>query len=126
MVNHPRITIPAVAALLAGLTYSVFDPIRIFFVTSKITQRFNPEEYALYRWLRRETWARLVQKKPDHHVDHKALWQDDAEDVEKVRGWLRETPQTFIVVTGPKGSGKSSLVKAAIEDRRYNNNDNRV
>ncbi|KAF7727906.1 mitochondrial escape protein 2 [Apophysomyces ossiformis] len=116
LVSHPRITVPAVAALAAGATYAVFDPIRVFFVTSKITQRFNPEEYALYRWLRSETWARLM---PAEGPEHISVWAKDTEHTEKLKSWMRENPETFILVTGPKGSGKSLMVKAAVEDRKY-------
>ncbi|KAI9322119.1 RNA12 protein-domain-containing protein [Dichotomocladium elegans] len=120
IMDHPRITIPVVAALLAGLTYSVFDPLREFFIASKITQRFNPEEYALYRWLRRETWARLLPTGDDETRIGQAVvvWEQDEDNMAKVKAWLREEPETFIVVSGPKGSGKSTLVKATISDRR--------
>ncbi|CDH60396.1 rna12 protein [Lichtheimia corymbifera JMRC:FSU:9682] len=119
IMEHPRITVPIGAALLAGLTYSVFDPMREFFIASKVTQRFNPEEYALYRWLRRETWARLVQ--PDRSLTESAassVWAQDQENMDKLRTWLREDPETFIVISGPKGSGKSSVVNATTANRR--------
>ncbi|EPB90204.1 hypothetical protein HMPREF1544_02888 [Mucor circinelloides 1006PhL] len=119
LVNHPRITIPVLAAIFAGVTYVVFDPIRVFFITSKINQRFNPQEYAIYRWLRNETWARLM---PGGSRDlanaGTSVWADDTEKTEKLISWLAETPETFVLVSGHKGSGKSALVKSAIKDRR--------
>ncbi|OBZ89957.1 Mitochondrial escape protein 2 [Choanephora cucurbitarum] len=121
LVNHPRITVPAVAAIFAGITYVVFDPIRVFFITSKVTQRFNPEEYALYRWLRRETWARLLPVGASRDVameQSQSLWADDVEKIEKLKSWLAESPETFVLITGHKGSGKSALVKSAIQDRK--------
>ncbi|KAI8341615.1 RNA12 protein-domain-containing protein [Choanephora cucurbitarum] len=119
LVNHPRITVPAVAAIFAGITYVVFDPIRVFFITSKVTQRFNPEEYALYRWLRRETWARLLPVGATREVEQsQSLWADDVEKIEKLKSWLAESPETFVLITGHKGSGKSALVKSAIQDRK--------
>ncbi|KAG1501423.1 hypothetical protein G6F47_003208 [Rhizopus delemar] len=119
LVSHPRITIPLLAAIFAGITYAVFDPIRIFFVTSKVTQRFNPQEYAFYRWLRKETWDRLIQPDSIQQSTQSSPWADDFEHTEKLRAWLAESPETFIVVTGNKGSGKSALVKAAIRDKRH-------
>ncbi|KAI8372407.1 RNA12 protein-domain-containing protein [Blakeslea trispora] len=122
LVSHPRITVPAVAAIFAGITYVVFDPIRVFFITSKVTQRFNPEEYALYRWLRRETWARLLPvgaSSRDASAEYsQSLWADDVEKIEKLKSWLAESPETFVLITGHKGSGKSALVKSAIQDRK--------
>lgn len=40
----------------------------------------------------------------------KALWADRKGDVEQIRSWLMETGATFIVVQGPRGSGKKELV----------------
>lgn len=88
--NHPRITVPLLAAIVAGVTYAVFDPVRDFFITSKITQRFNPEEYKIYRWLRNETWARLLSTKDPRA--NKSVWANDAEKVGKLKSWLAETP----------------------------------
>jgi len=97
LVNHPRITIPVLAAIFAGVTYVVFDPIRVFFITSKINQRFNPQEYAIYRWLRNETWARLM---PGGSRDlanaGTSVWADDTEKTEKLISWLAETPGKLI------------------------------
>ncbi|KAL7311152.1 mitochondrial escape protein 2 [Mucor circinelloides] len=119
LVNHPRITIPVLAAIFAGVTYVVFDPIRVFFITSKINQRFNPQEYAIYRWLRNETWARLMSGgSRDLANAGTSVWADDTEKTEKLISWLAETPETFVLVSGHKGSGKSALVKSAIKDRR--------
>ncbi|KAI9274452.1 RNA12 protein-domain-containing protein [Phascolomyces articulosus] len=116
VVEHPKITIPIAAAILAGLTYSIFDPMREFFIASRVTQRFNPEEYSFYRWLRRETWARLLSA--DRRNEQATVFEEDAEDINKIQSWLRETPETFVVVTGPRGSGKTGVVKAALSDRR--------
>jgi len=118
IVEHPRITVPVVAASLAGFTYVVFDPIRVFFVHAKVTQRFNPDEYALYRWLRRETWARLLHHDREDMTTDVGAWADREEDSKKMREWLNERPETFIIVSGPKGSGKSALVKSVTDKKR--------
>ncbi|KAI8081771.1 RNA12 protein-domain-containing protein [Halteromyces radiatus] len=114
LMNHPRITIPTLAATAAGITYAIFDPLREFFVISRITQRFNPEEYSFYRWLRRETWARLV----PYQDSDRNMWNDDPVHLQKLKSWFREKPDSFVIVNGPSGSGKSELVKAALDDRR--------
>lgn len=74
---------------MAGVTYAIFDPVRMFFVTSKITQRFNPQEYALYRWLRNETWGHFSQPTT---AGKTSVWADDKEKTEKLKSWLAETP----------------------------------
>ncbi|KAI9348343.1 RNA12 protein-domain-containing protein [Pilaira anomala] len=110
LVSHPRITVPVLAATLAGVTYIIFDPIRVFFITSKATQRFNPQEYALYRWLRSETWAKLMPISPGSQLDGPSIWAHDVEKTEKLKSWLAERPETFVLVTGHKGSDRKNKV----------------
>ncbi|CAO3589006.1 unnamed protein product [Absidia cylindrospora] len=114
LMNHPRITIPVLAALAAGITYAIFDPLREFFVTSKIIQRFSLDEYSIYRWLRKETWARLV---PEVETSQ-SMWSEDQVHLQKLKSWFREKPETFVIVSGPSGSGKSELVRTALADRK--------
>ncbi|KAI9249027.1 RNA12 protein-domain-containing protein [Sporodiniella umbellata] len=97
LMSHPRITIPIAAAMFAGVTYAVFDPIRAFFITSKVTHRFNPDEYAIYRWLRKETWDRLISSKRRRHTEESA-WASDFEQTERLGSWLTETPGKGITV----------------------------
>lgn len=98
IIDHPRITIPIFAAIVAGITYAVFDPIRVFFITSKITRRFNPEEYAIYRWLRRKTWAHFIPSSATSKIYYNpsgySVWADDAEKTDKLISYLAETPGT--------------------------------
>jgi hypothetical protein len=44
--KHSRLLFPLLVALMALLTYAVFDPIRVFFITNKLTNRFG-----LKNWL---------------------------------------------------------------------------
>lgn len=41
--GHPRVVISVGLALVTGLSYLVWDPIRMFFITNKITDRFSLE-----------------------------------------------------------------------------------
>lgn len=48
-----------------------------------------------------------------------AIWNERNEDIEKIRSWLMETADTFIIVQGPRGSGKRELViDHALKTRR--------
>lgn len=49
-----------------------------------------------------------------------ALWDDRKKDIDQIRAWLIETTDTFIVVQGPRGSGKRDLLEQALKDRRNN------
>lgn len=40
-----------------------------------------------------------------------ALWEDRKDAIEQIRTWLIETADTFIVIQGPRGSGKRELVR---------------
>lgn len=51
----------------------------------------------------------------------KAIWDDRKDDIEQIRTWLIETADTFIVIQGPRGSGKRELVlDQALKGRRNN------
>lgn len=39
-----------------------------------------------------------------------AVWEDRKENIEQIKTWLMETADTFIIVQGPRGSGKRELV----------------
>lgn len=51
----------------------------------------------------------------------RAIWDDRKDDIEQIRTWLIETADTFIVVQGPRGSGKRELVlDQALKGRKNN------
>ena len=39
-----------------------------------------------------------------------AIWEDRKDDINQIKKWLMETADTFIVIQGPRGSGKKELV----------------
>ena len=48
------------------------------------------------------------------------IWDDRKDDIERIQTWLMETAETFIVIQGPRGSGKKELVlDQALKDRKY-------
>ncbi|KAL8690433.1 MAG: hypothetical protein Q9218_004122 [Villophora microphyllina] len=121
--NHPRIVIPIVGALLASLAVAVFDPIRTFFIKSHITHSFHLTENVVYKWLRSQlTRANEILTFKRHNSEDaglSAVWEDRRGDIEQIQTWLMETAETFIVVQGPRGSGKKELVlDEALKGRR--------
>ncbi|KAI1210661.1 RNA12 protein-domain-containing protein [Annulohypoxylon truncatum] len=109
--SHPRIVIPVIVALLTGLTVIIFDPIRSFFVKAHVTQKYRLSNSRLYRWLRQRTFDILSLKR--EKVDQaglNALWTHRKDLIDQIQKWLLETTGTFIVVQGPRGSGKEELV----------------
>lgn len=114
IVNHPRITFPLIAALLATFTVAVFDPIRTFFIKAQVTHSFHIEDNTVYKWLKSQvTRANDILAFRRHKPEDSglsAIWDERKDDIEQIQAWLMETADTFIVVQGPRGSGKKELV----------------
>lgn len=119
LVKHPRIIIPVLAALLATFTVAIFDPVRTWFIKAKVTRSLHFSEYAAWGWLKDNTIARLTNN-DQKEDDLSALWEERKESIEKMNGWLQESEETFIVVQGPRGSGKRELVVDSVLKKRKN------
>ncbi|KAF9116865.1 mitochondrial escape protein 2 [Mortierella sp. AM989] len=115
--SHPRLSVPLGGFLVAGVTFVIFDPIRVFSIRSKITQLFNVDEYPILRWLRKETVGRLTRAPADSL--QATGWREREEEEEKLRRWLRNPPETFAIVQGPRGAGKTDMVEYAIKDKKH-------
>ncbi|PWW80449.1 hypothetical protein C7212DRAFT_276356 [Tuber magnatum] len=121
LVNHPRIVIPLVAALIATFTVAIFDPVRTWFVKARITGVLNISDNTYYNWLKRHTIGMLsIGPKHTDMGDLWAVWDERKEQVEQLKAWLLETVETFIVVQGPRGSGKKDLVVDTVLAHRKN------
>lgn len=124
MMNHPRIVIPLLIALAAGFGMFVFDPMRktaIKFHITRTLQLENSYVYRAYEWLTSRAQS-LLHTHASHNQDASlaALRQDRKEAIEQIEKWLSESTDTFIVVQGPRGSGKRELVvDQALKERKY-------
>ncbi|GAA5890442.1 hypothetical protein JCM6882_002922 [Rhodosporidiobolus microsporus] len=118
--SHPRITIPALVALIGTVSYAVFDPIREFFVKSRVEGTFDADQWVIVRWLKKETLGRLgltgQRAGALGNATATGIEKEREEAKEQLEGWLRDVPDTFIVVTGPRGSGKTALVDEVLAD----------
>ncbi|EMD59387.1 hypothetical protein GGP41_009252 [Bipolaris sorokiniana] len=120
IINHPRIVIPIVAALIAGFVAVVFDPIRTFFVKAHITRNFHIQDNKLYQWIKGYA-TDIINRGKKHNDDDgmDAIWDDRKDNIEQIQTWLMETADTFIIVRGPRGSGKRELVvDQALHDKK--------
>jgi RNA12 protein/RNA recognition motif. (a.k.a. RRM, RBD, or RNP domain) len=121
--NHPRIVIPAIAALIAGITVIIFDPIRTFFIKIKVKYLLNTDDnQPLWSWIRKEVRKAnfLSFKKRSEKNVLRAIWDDRKEEITQIQSWLVENGNTFIVVQGPHGSGKKEIVvDQALKDRNH-------
>ncbi|KAJ5984364.1 hypothetical protein N7481_006463 [Penicillium waksmanii] len=121
--NHPRIVIPALAALIAAITVIVFDPVRTFFIKMKIKASAHAEENAVLLWIRRQASKANITYFGKRKTDPRgltAIWEDRQKDITQLEAWLTDTAETFIVVHGPRGSGKRELVlDQALKNHKY-------
>lgn len=129
LTSHPRIVIPILAALLATITVAVFDPIRSFFIRAHVQHSFAVRDSQLWKWIQGRTNAFVAYARNSYDTaadnmgigsgkSHKgtgshgqdALMTHRRDLLDALRTWLLETTETFIVVQGPRGSGKNELV----------------
>lgn len=102
--SHPRFTVPALLALLFTAAFLVFEPVRRLCVTARLRGTLEPANYA---WLRSFLARAKSISIPSAQVE---------EGVEQLSQFLKEGTPTFVVVTGPRGSGKSKLVNESLRN----------
>ncbi|KAI9137645.1 RNA12 protein-domain-containing protein [Paraphysoderma sedebokerense] len=135
---HPRFTLPFVAGLLLTLTYTIFDPIRIQFISFKLYP-FHFQQTTAMKYLSSlfqkvyEYFPSLSQLKDKYRIgfgigERKSI-RDTEVEINELDGMegvkekliieLMDKPENFIVVVGPKGSGKDKLVEEITRDIPY-------
>lgn len=115
-VNHTRIAIPVMIALLSIIAVLIFDPIREFSIEQKITHRYSISwDNHWIKQIRKLTSSTVSQFRnywgtDDSSQSQKHLWEERIEKVNDLKMWLEENNNTFVVIRGPRGSGKHELV----------------
>jgi hypothetical protein len=90
--EHAVVVAPAVLLLVGGFTFLIVDPIREFWMYAKITQIFDPDEYRILRWLKRETIGRL---RLNHEKSKISGWSQKEDGEEKLRYYLAVPPRNL-------------------------------
>lgn len=109
--GHPRVVIPIVAALVAAITVAIFDPIRTFFIKAHVEHSFRVKDTKIYKWFANQaTDIFTFRHKSSEAASLNAIWDDRKDAIDQLQTWLMETADTFIVVQGPRGSGKKELI----------------
>ena len=108
-IRSVRISLLLKVALLIGSC-----SIRTFFIKAHVTRTFHITDNRFYKWLRSQASRatdvlKLSRKKPED-AGLSAIWDDRKDDIEQIQTWLKESADTFIVIQGPRGSGKKELV----------------
>lgn len=133
LVEHPRIVIPVLFALLATLAVMIFEPIRAFSIRHKITGRYvvldgyptlNKIKNIIFGFFTKvhgyvdDSLTSIGWKDGAGYNPMEHLWDARKEAINTLKQWVKEGADTFIVVYGPRGSGKDSLVQnQALKDR---------
>ncbi|KAI3639431.1 hypothetical protein MIR68_002529 [Amoeboaphelidium protococcarum] len=137
VMDHPRVTLPAAGAILVGISYAVFDPIRKFSIQSMATKRFNLSQLSSwfsydYKSLIPEgirdsfnKFGQVGQSSKRHGKESSMLSEDPQSDFagrlevkQKLQAWLKEPPSSVMLVVGPQGYGKSKLVQSVLADKK--------
>ena len=112
VMSHPKLVLPVVVFLIGVISYAIFDPIRQLSVENKLMDRFN------FDTMKKKTLSLFsIGDKSQSNQLVAGEIQDRKVAFEKASTWLNESPSTFITITGPKGAGKSSLLKHLTKDR---------
>nr|KAJ3419606.1 mitochondrial escape protein 2 [Polyrhizophydium stewartii] len=126
MMANLRISVPILLAIAAVISYLVFDPLRVFFITNKLTGRFSFVKYA-------ETAEELLSGaqssilsfifgsgavKPKRTLRSSLGWAEREKEEKRLEQHFKQSPETLVLVSGPKGSGKSDLVRKALEHHK--------
>ncbi|CEP64995.1 Yme2p LALA0_S16e00276g [Lachancea lanzarotensis] len=114
--NHTRIAVPLIIALLSIAAVLVFDPIREFSIEQKITHQFSlsRDNYFVKSFFKFTSYTvssfKSLLGTENVQTNQKQLWEERIEKVSDLRMWLEENNNTFVIVRGPRGSGKHDLV----------------
>lgn len=127
IVDHPRVALPALAGFILGLSYAIFDPIRVFFIQNTLTQRFSLSS-GLSRWIPLQantwmssTWDQLKNTWTHQQSEPGIISTSDLagreEMKQRIAKWLKEPPSNVLLMVGPRGYGKERLIDSLLQDR---------
>ncbi|KAI0698509.1 RNA12 protein-domain-containing protein [Cytidiella melzeri] len=118
--SHPKIFLPVFIFLLGSLTYTIFDPIRVFMVEGKMEDWFDFRQYEAYKWLHSNVIERFSSEdaaKEEHHASNTSFgtWKERQDAEGAVGRYLSDLPNTVMFIHGPQGSGKSLMIAALLK-----------
>ncbi|KAH3668064.1 hypothetical protein OGAPHI_001818 [Ogataea philodendri] len=128
--NHSRIAFPLIFALFATFAVLVFDPIRYFFVSEKITEKYSLEKNQAFQQLSKLfystrsrvssvlSWPAKARSGTTHSFEGMSKELDRLST--EIKRWIDENVNSFIIIQGPRGSGKRHLVEEFVLKDRPN------
>lgn len=145
--NHQRIAIPLILAILATTAVLIFEPIREHFIQMRIKHRYSWDSqndnwvvkalYISYQTL--STWVnetttfiddsigsftgdckKILEEEPLVDLQSNMFLQERTDKANDLKMWIYENANTFIIVRGPRGSGKREfVVESALQDDQH-------
>lgn len=118
MISNPRIAVLLLLGLIAGISFSIFDPLRIWSITNNITGRYSISKSAFKWWnlLERLYFDSFTNVKINVDVNDLHKWTERDLQIKTLGSYLKQSPENIILVSGPKGSGKSGFVKKCLDN----------
>ncbi|BFZ55572.1 mitochondrial escape protein 2 [Savitreella phatthalungensis] len=116
--GHLRIVLPILAALIAGISVSVFEPIRSWFIQQKISRSFHYEDSRVVQWLVSGARGLLdIHGAAATSAGVRGTWFERETTKAQLATWLADGTSNFIVVHGPDGTGKREMVEDTLRGR---------
>ncbi|KAF8803621.1 hypothetical protein BYT27DRAFT_7171768 [Phlegmacium glaucopus] len=118
MSSHPKIMLPLLVFLFGTVTYTIFDPIRVLMVESKMLDWFDFRKFKIYHWLQANTLGLLSGPHFPTTAGHRAIengWKERKDAEAAINTYLAELPTTITFVHGPQGSGKTAMLDAVLK-----------
>ncbi|KAJ1340912.1 hypothetical protein BSLG_004385 [Batrachochytrium salamandrivorans] len=132
ILSNLRISIPILLAVAAAVSYIVFDPLRVFSIVNKLTGRFSFVKYAesagemwmgaqssFYAFFFAKGYSGMSGGSGNDIIKTLTHAFDEREsEAKRLELHFKQTPDTLVIINGPKGSGKSDLVRKALEHHK--------
>jgi hypothetical protein len=113
--SNLKLSIPLLLALVAGISFAIFDPWREFSITNQLTSRFDLSQYRknasrsfdlLYDIVHDYIWTK--EERVPKQITTQA-WSEREEEAIRLSSNLKHAPDSVTLIQGPKGSGKSKV-----------------
>ena len=96
MLTSPRAIVPLAGIALASLTL-LLNPIRLYFVAQRLTVESSMDL--------------------NRNVENTYVWQTSSHREHNLRDWLDGVPTNVLLMIGPKGTDKTTLIKKVLQRR---------
>ncbi|KAI8901312.1 RNA12 protein-domain-containing protein [Globomyces pollinis-pini] len=147
--TNMRISVFLILAFIASFTFIVFDPWRVNSITNRLTGRYSlthvtstlqriwtqlralfnqinpyyvePEEIpkeSQFQSLFNQINPFYVEP-TDNDSGDMSKWSERQEQIHRLSTLLKQTPDNFILISGPRGSGKTQFIEEILSNKKF-------